>query len=148
MPMIPSIENLVTDQMRACIGKTSPVMELPEEISASDVRRYVEATGDRNPLWMDDAMPWAGIELPPNFTNTRNAGHEVEWLEPVYVGDRLTIQYRLVDVYARQGRSGPMLFLKRACEIRNQDGRLVVRVTSTSAKLPAARFSGAGSAPA
>ncbi|HZT07984.1 MAG TPA: MaoC family dehydratase N-terminal domain-containing protein [Chloroflexota bacterium] len=178
--MIPSIENLVTDQMRACIGKTSPVMELPEEISASDVRRYVEATGDRNPLWMDDAyaraagfrgrrvppililqvyrrapewemgdaMPWAGIELPPNFTNTRNAGHEVEWLEPVYVGDRLTIQYRLVDVYARQGRSGPMLFLKRACEIRNQDGRLVVRVTSTSAKLPAARFSGAGSAPA
>jgi acyl dehydratase len=167
--MSDEIEGLVTDAMRACIGRTSPVMALPEEISASDVRRYVEATGDANPLWTDDAfarsvgyrgrrvppifilqlfrrtpewemgeaMPWSELELPPNYTNTRNAGYEVEWLEPVYVGDRLTFQYRLVDVFARRGRAGPMIFLKQEREIRNQEGRLVVRITQTSAKMAA-----------
>lgn len=175
MSMSTDIENLVTDEMRACIGNASPMMSLPEEISASDVRRYAEATGDHNPLWMDaefarsvgykgrrvppililqvyrrtpewemgENPEWTGLKLPENYTNTRNAGHEVEWLAPVYVGDSLTVQYRVVDVYARQGRTAAVIYIKEACEIRNQDGDLVVRVTSTSAKMPAAQFSGA-----
>jgi acyl dehydratase len=173
------VESLVTDQMRACIGRMSPVMSLPEEISASDVRRFVEATGDNNPLWtsdefarsvgykrrrvppifilqlfrrtpeweMGEGMPWAGLELPEGYTNTRNAGHEVEWIEPVYVGDHLTFQYRLVDVYARQGRTAAVIYLKQECDVRNQEGRLVVRVTSTSAKLPAARYADTAPSP-
>jgi len=174
------IATLVTDEMRACIGATSPVFRLPEEISASDVRRYVEATGDRNPLWMDDdfarsvgykrrrvppifilqlfrrapewemgeQMEWSRLPLPPEYTNTRNAGHEVEFIAPVYVGDTLSFQYRLVDVYARQTRTyqAPVIFIKQECEYRNQDGELVVRTTSTSAKMPKATF--AGSEPA
>ncbi len=169
------IESLVTDEMRACIGAESPVMSLPEEISASDVRRYAEATGDNNPLWMDDEFArsvgykgrrvppifilqtfrrspewemgeesgWTGLKLPPGYTNTRNAGHEVEWIAPVYVNDKLTFKYRLVDVYARQGRTAAVIYIKQVCEFRNQDGELVVRVTSTAAKLPAAQYAGA-----
>jgi acyl dehydratase len=45
------------------------VLPLPEPISASDVRRYAEATGDANPLWLDDAFArsvgYRGHPVPP-----------------------------------------------------------------------------------
>jgi acyl dehydratase len=166
------IDSLVTDEMRACIGNTSPIRTIPEEISASDVRRYVEAIGDYNPLWTDDELArsvgyrgrrvppilirelrwrideqeladgdtWTGLVLPPGFTSTRNAGQEMEWLAPVYIGDRLSYQSRLTDVFGRQGRRGPIIFTKRETEIRNQDGLLVARVTATSAKIAASQY--------
>lgn len=133
------VKSLVTDEMRACIGNTSAICYLPEEISASDVRRYIEATGDKNPLWTDAAFArsvgyqgprvppifilqlyrraeswemgesddWSGLVLPPNFTSTRNAGQEVEWLAPVYVGDTLEFQDKLVDVFAARATAVP-----------------------------------------
>ena len=54
-PAAADIGAVITDEVRAWIGLTTELMALPEEIAASDVRRYVEATGDTNPLWMDDA---------------------------------------------------------------------------------------------
>ena len=170
--MVDDIDSLVTDDMRACIGTSNPPVELPEEISASDVRRFLEVIGETNPLYRDDAYArrfgyrsrvvppilvvqlfrrvedmeaegggsgamWPGLRLPANYNNTRNAGHEFTWLGPVYVGDRLTLQQRLADVYVRQGRAGvPVIYLVRETEIRNQRGEAVVRQTSTTAKLP------------
>ena len=54
--MSAELDSLITPEMRACIGRTSPVVSLPEEISASDVRRYAQAVGDDNPLWRDDEV--------------------------------------------------------------------------------------------
>ena len=166
-------EELITEQMRTCIGSTTPPRELPEEISASDVRRFLEVVGETNPVYRDDAFArkfgyrgrivppmlvvqffrrledeeqdgqdrpdWPGLVLPPNYTNTRNAGHEFNWLRPVYVGDRLTLQQRFKDIYVRQGRTGvAVIYLVRETEIRNQNDDPVLRQTSTTAKLPAA----------
>ena len=49
-------EDLVTEAMRACIGTSMPAVRAPEEISASEVRRYLEVVGDTNPLYRDDAF--------------------------------------------------------------------------------------------
>jgi acyl dehydratase len=49
-----AIDALLTPEVRSVIGRTSFPISLPEEISASDVRRYIAATDDRNPLWLDD----------------------------------------------------------------------------------------------
>jgi acyl dehydratase len=166
------IGSLVTAEMRACIGSSTAAVDLPEEIGASDVRRFLEVIGETNPLYRDDAYArrlgykgrvvppmlvvqlfrrvedlegeggsaaslWPDLQLPPNYTNTRNAGHEFNWLRPVYVGDRLTLQQRLTDIYVRQGRAGvPVIYLVRETEIRNQHGEPVVRQLSTTAKLP------------
>lgn len=46
--------SIITPEMRACIGYASEVAILPEEIAGSDVRRYSDATGDTNPLWMNE----------------------------------------------------------------------------------------------
>jgi acyl dehydratase len=168
------IDALITAEMRACIGRTSPVVSLPEAISASDVRRYLQAVGDDNPLWRDDELArslgyrgrrvppllvvelrwrtgdrspenllesnWSGLVYPEGFTNFRNGGQEIEWFAPVYVGDMLTFQSRLVDIFVRSGRAGPIIFTRTEGDIRNQDGVLVARTTGTGARMRAARY--------
>ena len=46
--------SVITDELMAWCGRTIGPIPLPERISASDLRRYINATGDRNPLWLDD----------------------------------------------------------------------------------------------
>jgi acyl dehydratase len=166
-------QQIITPAMRACIGSTTAAVPLPDPISSSDVRRFVDVIGETNPIYRDEAyarrhgykgcvvpplfvvilfrsiqdpegkvarfgIDWPGFALPPPYTNTRNAGQEYTWLRPVYVGDRLTVQIRLTDMYVRRGRAGfPVLYLVSEYEIRNQDGDLVVKQINTDAKLPA-----------
>ena len=54
------------------IGRKTPLRQL-EIISAADVRRYVDATGDANPLWLDDDF-------------ARAAGYRARLLPPTLVG--------------------------------------------------------------
>ncbi|MBI2357674.1 MAG: MaoC family dehydratase N-terminal domain-containing protein [Deltaproteobacteria bacterium] len=65
-------KSVITEELRAWIGRTSPVQPL-ELLSASDVRRYVDATGDANPLWLDDDF-------------ARSLGHRGRLLPPLLVG--------------------------------------------------------------
>jgi acyl dehydratase len=135
--VVDDIESLITDEMRACIGFTTQPLEIPEEISASDVRHFVSVIGETNPIYRDAAyarsmgyngvvvppifvvilfrriqvpvgqrpgLDWGPLQLPPSFKNTRNAGQVYEWLRPVYVGDRLTVTTKLVDLLAPHAR--------------------------------------------
>jgi acyl dehydratase len=48
------VHSPISDELKAWCGRTLGPFPLPERISASDVRRYINATDDRNPLWLDD----------------------------------------------------------------------------------------------
>jgi len=169
---------LITAEMRACIGSTTAALTLPDAISSSDVRHFVDVIGETNPIYRDEAyaqrngyercvvpplfvvilfrsiqdpegkvarfgIDWPGLVLPAAYRNTRNAGQEYTWLRPVYVGDRLSVQIRLTDMYVKRGRAGiPVIYLVSETEIRNQHGELVVRQVNTDAKLPARAFEG------
>jgi len=165
-----NVDAVITAEVRSWIGRTTAPMELPEEISVSDVRRYVDATGDRNPLWLDDAAArgagyrgrlvppmmvidlgwrlkasdegrlWHRVPLPPEYTDTRNADGEIEWVSPVYVGERLSIQHCIIDIVARQGRRGLGVYITRETEFRAQDGRLVARMRQTIVRFPKSRL--------
>ncbi|MGE5218551.1 MAG: MaoC family dehydratase N-terminal domain-containing protein [Chloroflexota bacterium] len=65
-------DTIITPELRAWIGRETPLHQL-EIISASDVRRYVDATGDANPLWLDDDF-------------ARTAGYRGRILPPTLVG--------------------------------------------------------------
>ena len=67
-----SPEAIISDELRRCIGLKGPVRAL-ETLSAPDVRRYVDATGDTNPLWLDDDF-------------ARSAGYKGRLLPPILVG--------------------------------------------------------------
>jgi acyl dehydratase len=162
------VDAVITDETRAWIGRSSELVPLPEEVAASDVRRYVEATGDHNPLWLDDEVArsagycgrvvppmlvidlvWrlknadAGrmtdrVPLPVNYIDTRNVETEMEWLEPVYIGDRISIRHRIRDIVARPGRRGLGVYITRETEYVRADGRLVARMSQTVARFPKA----------
>ena len=70
--MSESPESIISEELRRCIGRSGAVRSL-EPLSASDVRRYVDATGDTNPLWLDDGF-------------ARSAGYRGRLLPPVLVG--------------------------------------------------------------
>jgi acyl dehydratase len=169
----PEIDALITDEVRSWIGRTTELLTLPEDISASDIRRYTDATGDENPLWMDDEAArragykarivppmmvldlswrlsdtqsghlWLKIPLPPEYNDVRNADMEVEWLAPVYLGDRLSVRHRIVDIVAKRGRRGLGAYIARESKHFNQNGTLIARVNAIVARFARARL-GAG----
>ena len=169
-PATVDVNSVITADVRSWIGRTTEPMALPEEIAASDVRRYVDATGDRNPLWLDDdaaraagyrarIVPpmmvvdlgwrlksfesgrlWHHVPLPANYTDTRNADNEIEWLSEVYLGERLSIQHRITDIVARLGRRGLGVYITSETAFRAQDGRLVARVRQTIVRFPKAKL--------
>lgn len=65
-------ETIISSELRRCIGLKGPVRAL-ETLSASDVRRYIDATGDANPLWLDEDF-------------ARSAGYRGRLLPPILVG--------------------------------------------------------------
>jgi acyl dehydratase len=65
-------DTVITPELREWIGRKTPLRPL-EIISAADVRRYVDATGDANLLWLDDDF-------------ARNAGYRSRVLPPTLVG--------------------------------------------------------------
>ena len=70
--MSDSADSIITPELRAWIGRKTPLREL-ETINPADVRRYVDATGDANPLWLDDDF-------------ARSAGYRGRILPPTLVG--------------------------------------------------------------
>jgi len=65
-------DTVITPELRGWIGRKALLRPL-EIISAADVRRYVDATGDANPLWLDDVF-------------ARSAGYRGRILPPTLVG--------------------------------------------------------------
>jgi acyl dehydratase len=170
--MPPAIESLITDELRSWTERSSRRLPLPEAVSASDIRRYVAATADRNPLWLDDGSArafgyrgrvvppmlvleltrraqdesgdsadwWHKLPVPPDYTDTRNAGGELEWLMPVYVGDWLALESSIVDIVARQGRSGLGIYVTREERVLNQRGEIVLKRRQTLARFPKTEY--------
>lgn len=113
--------------------------EFEHEITYEDIRRFVEITGDDNPLHVDRAYAertsFRGIVvhgmLSASFISTLIGKHipgagalwmsqSLEFLLPVRVGDRLHVKAVVTSVQVSQS------ILVLQTEIRNQDGRIVL----------------------
>lgn len=148
-------ESILTPEARAMIGReAAPVSE---EVSKSAIRRFARATFDSNPLHTDEAQaakgPHGGLVAPPAFfmalakpieeetpplhpplkaSRTVAGGEEWELFAPIRPGDVITRRSKLVDMYEKQGRSGPMVFRVTETTYTNQRGELVAKTRSTS----------------
>jgi len=180
--MTEAAQSIITPELRSWVGRKSP-LALLEIMTASDVRRYVDATGDANALWLDDEFArgagYRGRLLPPTlvgwvpfsfsegpeesgfdttdlrrqlplpkaYTNVRNAGSEIEWVQPVYLGEQLSTQSCILDICARQGRAGLGIYVTQEEQIRNSHEEIVMRRRHTVAVFPEKKFSGAQGEP-
>lgn len=132
------------------VGIQGPPMIL--EVEKGAIRKFAEAVGDSNPLWIDEEMsqpssvggavamptflrsmrperPQLPFDLP--FQRLLDAGSEWEYFEPVRPGDRITAVSRLTDISERSGKLGTMVFMIVIISYTNQFGQVVATQQST-----------------
>jgi acyl dehydratase len=54
-----------------------------------------------------------------------NGGSDWQFLRPAYVGDWITRRFRILDIYEKRGRSGPLVFVVRQETQTNQNGQVI-----------------------
>ena len=111
------------------IGQWStPVENLIEK---GAVRKFAQAIGDANPLYVDEAYAqgtrYGRLLAPPTFSRTFDYGvveglvvptdglihgeQQFHYERPLYVGESFWCSYRIADTYTRSGSLGKMIFL-------------------------------------
>ncbi|HEY2747985.1 MAG TPA: MaoC family dehydratase N-terminal domain-containing protein [Polyangia bacterium] len=109
------------------IGRQSEPVVL--DVERGHIRRFAEAIGDVNPVYVDEAAARAAghprIPAPPTFAialraNDPRGGIDLDWRKllhgeqeldfarPIYAGDRLTIVGRIADAAVKQTKGGVM----------------------------------------
>lgn len=146
---------LLTDEHRAWIGHEEPPVVV--EVSRRDIVKYAIATeqqldkyllGDEAPLMFifnlfgplrqvselrADGLPRgrnAGPKLP--LQRVMAGGVEILVQRPIRPGDRLTGVSRIVDMYEKVGRQGPLIFTQRELRVTDAAGAPVLVEKQTS----------------
>ncbi|HEY3195712.1 MAG TPA: MaoC family dehydratase N-terminal domain-containing protein [Candidatus Dormibacteraeota bacterium] len=130
----------VIERLRARIGV--PADPVHAMVEAGHLKRFVEAIGDGNPRWVNQAPPTFLVALVPTSMHLEeaeeygkgwlNGGNRFEYFEPVMVGDAITATGKVADVYEKTGSSGSLLFIIFETEYVNQHGRRVARLRGTA----------------
>jgi acyl dehydratase len=131
------------------VGQTSPPLTV--EIEPGHIRRFAEAIGDPNPVYVDEAAARAAghprIPAPPTFATTLRAadprqGIDIDWTQllhgeqefiyqrPLYAGDRLTLVGRIADAYVKSGKAGAMDMLVTETVATDEASQVVFRARS------------------
>lgn len=145
-------QSLITPEMKAVIGKEGKPIIL--DIEKGWVKRYCEAVGETNPLYLDEGFAkkskYGKLIAPPGIVfglyfipqmprapdppvklpRGVDGGGEWEFLRPIFVGDTLTGTGKIKDIYERDGRAGKMLFSENEVTWKNQKGEVVARMVS------------------
>ena len=128
------------ERVKTRIGVDGPEVTAPVE--AGHVRRFVEAIGDPNPRWAQEAPPTFLVALAPVSLHLNdaedygqgwlNGGNRFEYFAPVLIGDQITAKGRIVDVFDKAGSTGNLLFIVFETDYSNQRGDLVARLRGTA----------------
>lgn len=122
-------------------------------VERGKIKEFARAIGDPNPFYLDDrlgaASEWGDIIAPPTFATTfrdaatdtvaflRELGtdisrilhgeQEFEIFRQLRPGESYVCRARVVDVYEKTGKSGPMAFLVLETTIADRTNELVAR---------------------
>lgn len=125
------------------VGKVFPSFDY--RVERGKVREFLLAIGDDHPGYRSDDPPlpptfptafmfWGGFGLKDvlkefgiEIRNVLHAEQEYEYLAPIHIGDTVTGQMRISDIYVREGRSGRLEFIELLTEYTNQNGDLVLK---------------------
>ena len=134
---------------RAVVGKAFPPYAVTVE--RGKIKEFARAVGDLNPFYLDDrvgaASEWGDIIAPPTFATTfrddsldytaflRELGtdisrvlhgeQEFELHRPIRPGETFLCRSRVLDVYEKTGKSGPMAFVVREMVVTDKTDEIV-----------------------
>ena len=143
--------SLITDELRAAIGRES--QPVTYEVDNLGCRQFARSVGYTDPVFFDEeyaksqghrgivapagflghpifnpAKPARGPETPGldiPLKRVLNGGTDIEYLQDVCAGDRLTAATKLSGLTEREGRMGPMLIVETETTFRNDRGETV-----------------------
>jgi acyl dehydratase len=140
--------------MPSRINKSLTGKELPPfvvTVERGKIKEFARAIGDLSPFSLDDAVgrasPWGDIIAPPTFATTfRDESHdagaflrelgtdvsrllhgeqEFEHYKPIRPGETYLCRSKVLDIYEKTGRSGPMAFVVRETTVTDRHNELV-----------------------
>jgi acyl dehydratase len=124
-------------------------------VERGKIKEFARALGDLSPFYLDDAVgrasEWGDIIAPPTFSTAfredsgtllRDLGvdisrllhgeQEFEHVKPIRPGETYLCRSKIVDVYEKTGRSGPMAFVVRETAVTDADNDVVVIMRQTT----------------
>jgi acyl dehydratase len=141
---------------RGVLGKEFPPYAVTVE--RGKVKEFARAIGDLNPFYLDDrvgaASEWGDVIAPPTFATTfRDEGadtnvllrelgtdisrvlhgeQEFEIHRQLQPGQTYLCRAKVVDIYEKSGKSGPMAFVVRETAITDRDNELVAMMRAVT----------------
>ncbi len=135
---------------RDVVGKEYP--PFPVTVERGRIKDFARAIGDLNPFYLDDAVgrasPWGDILAPPtfpiafrderadsaallrdlgvDFSRVLHGEQEFEFHGQLRPGETYLCRTKIVDLYEKTGRSGPMAFVVRETAVTDRTGEIVV----------------------
>jgi len=134
---------------KSVIGKEYP--PYPVTVERGKIKEFARAIGDLNPFYIDDrvgqASEWGDVIAPPTFAVTfrnetadtgamlRDLGadisrllhgeQEFEIFRQLKPGETFLCRTKLLDIYEKTGKSGPMAFVVRETAVTDRTGEIV-----------------------
>ncbi len=71
------------------------------------------------------------VPLPIPLTRVLNGGNEVEIYQLAKPGERIRVKSKYLDIYQREGRSGPLVFLITQTVYINEKGETLIKALQT-----------------
>ena len=135
------------------IGHKFPPYEA--DVEKGRLKFFAKVIGETNPIYTDEAAAreqgHRALPAPPTYTividsespeflpvldllgidiaQILHGSQEFEYLEPIYAGDRIRVEWGIVDILEKKG--GALEFVVMESRYTNQDGKLTTRATST-----------------
>jgi acyl dehydratase len=146
-------ESLITPALKDLMGQE--LENEPFEVEKGHIRRFAEAIGDSNPWFRDpeyarktrfggiiasptfmidismNRMAYALMDRKPASTGFLNGGIEIEYYQPLRVGDTISSTAKLVDLQEKSSKRGKLLFMFIELGYRNQRNEAVMKVRNT-----------------
>lgn len=140
---------------RSVLGKE--YAPYPVAVERGRIKDFARAIGDLNPFYLDDAVgaasEWGDVITPPTFPITfrdeadsgallRDLGvdisrvlhgeQEFELFRQLTPGETYLCRAKVVDIYDKVGRSGPMAFVVREIAVTDRAGEIVATMRQTT----------------
>lgn len=148
---------MVAERWHRLVGKRSEVVE--NLVEKGTVRRFAEAIGDANPLYVDEEAAkrsrYGRLLAPPTFPRTFDYGriedlgspdigllhgeHRIRYERPLFVGEEVRCYTRVTDYREKQGRGGLLGFLVTEHVGEDAEGRRIFTMEDVAILTPKIR---------
>ena len=142
--------SVITDEMRAFIGAESKPVTY--RVSHREIARFNAAINGELPPIENDPAPISNAEpikanplilrsfitspfdppFPEPLHDILDGGSKFNFVRPVVAGDEINVVRKLIDIFEKSGRLGPMLFKITEVTYTDGDGNLVATQESTT----------------